>query len=152
MATPRVLELLMSAGDFARTSATDQRNRLVTYYQDWFTSNYKINCIDNIRATQRLTTHSRAMGLAVGVVLMALLEEASGLSVAQLSSRGLLNVEVGPATHQEEEPTEIIPVEDVHMGTPEPAQESPPEPMTTTTPPPAQWRRPSRSKGPPRAQ
>ena len=106
MATPRVLELLMSAGDFARTSATDQRNRLVTYYQDWFTSNYKINCIDNIRATQRLTTHSRAMGLAVGVVLMALLEEASGLSAAQLSSRGLLNVEVGPATHQEEEPTE----------------------------------------------
>ena len=152
MATPRVLELLMSAGDFARTSATDQRNRLVTYYQDWFTSNYKINCIDNIRATQRLTTHSRAMGLAVGVVLMALLEEASGLSAAQLSSRGLLNVEVGPATHLEEEPTEIISVEDVHMDTPEPAQESPPEPMTTTTPPPAQWRRPSRSKGPPRAQ
>lgn len=49
--------------------------------------------MNNIRASQRLTTHAKLMALPVGVVLQAILLEASGI---EPSSRGLLDVEPSP--------------------------------------------------------
>jgi hypothetical protein len=89
MATQEIKELLLEAGPFARLSATEQRTRLVTYYQSWFRSDFKIDTVNNIRASQRITSHARSMALPVGVVLQAILLEASGI---EPSSRGLLGV------------------------------------------------------------
>ena len=78
MATQAIKDLLLEAGPFARLSAMEQRTRLVMYYQPWFLGDFKIDTVNNIRSVQRLTTHAKLMGLAVGVVLQAILEEASG--------------------------------------------------------------------------
>jgi len=149
VATPRVLELLMSAGGFARTSVTDQRNRLVEYYRDWFAGDYKVHTIDNIRATQRLSVHAKAMNAPVGTVLLVILEEASGLGATQpvsavstdthVSGRGLLDVEACPVTHQGED----VPVETDMVVT---VGGTTPEPMTDTPTPPAQGGPKTRSK------
>ncbi len=48
MATSMILELLMSSCAFARSSTSDQRNRLVEYYRDWFAGDYKVHTIDNM--------------------------------------------------------------------------------------------------------
>ena len=100
MATQAIKDLLLEAGPFARLSAMEQRTRLVIYYQSWFLSDYRIDTVNNIRATQRLTTHSKVMGSAVGVVLQAILLEASGI---EPGSRGLLDVEVDQADTSQEE-------------------------------------------------
>ena len=91
MATQEIKDLLLEAGPFARLSATEQRTKLVIYYQSWFLSDYRIDTVNNIRASQRLTTHAKAMGSAVGVVLQAILLEASGI---EPRAHGLLGVEV----------------------------------------------------------
>ena len=115
MATQEIKDLLLDAGPFARLSATEQRTKLVIYYQSWFLSDYRIDTVNNIRASQRLTTHAKAMGSAVGVVLQAILLEASGI---EPSSRGLLGVEVDPA----EDTVRAIQPE------PEPTADTPPAP------------------------
>ncbi len=155
VATPRVLELLMSAGGFARSSTSDQRNRLVEYYRDWFSSDYKIHTIDNIRATQRLTSHSKAMSLPVGVVLQAILLEASGAEALHpTGTRGLLDVEVAtPVCSIDEDQgdadilIEDIPAEDTSV---DDTSVAPPA-ETTTQPPPALLKPKSRTRGPSRA-
>ena len=86
MATQEIKDLLLEAGPFARLSATEQRNRLVRYYQPWFTPGWKPDTVNNIRCTQRLVTHAKLMGTPVGVVLQAILLEASGI---EPSLRGL---------------------------------------------------------------
>ena len=81
------------------------------YYQPWFLGDFKIDTVNNIRSVQRLTTHAKLMGVSVGVVLQAILEEASGRSPApavepvsalgtdtHASAHGLLDVEVGPVS------------------------------------------------------
>jgi hypothetical protein len=121
MATQEIKDLLLEAGPFARLGATEQRTRLVTYYQSWFLSDYRIDTVNNIRATQRLTTHAKLMAMPVGVILQAILEEASGRSPAptvELSLRGLLDVEpspgrpgdnpVGPAVHHDEDQVDTV--------------------------------------------
>ena len=96
MATQEIKDLLLEAGPFARLSASEQRTRLVRYYEPWFTPGWKPDTVNNIRCTQRLVTHSKLMAMSVGVVLQAILEEASGRSPAptvEQGSRGLLDVE-----------------------------------------------------------
>ena len=100
MATQEIKDLLLEAGPFARLSASEQRTKLVIYYQSWFLSDYRIDTVNNIRASQRLTTHAKAMGSAVGVVLQAILLEASGI---EPGARGLLGVEVDQADTSQEE-------------------------------------------------
>ena len=100
MATQEIKDLLLEAGPFARLGATEQRTRLVTYYQSWFLSDYRIDTVNNIRASQRLTTHAKLMALPVGVVLQAILLEASGI---EPSSRGLLDVEPSPVVGSQED-------------------------------------------------
>ena len=164
MATQEIKDLLLEAGPFARLSATEQRTRLVTYYQSWFLSDYRIDTVNNIRATQRLTTHAKLMAMPVGVILQAILEEASGRSPAptvELSSRGLLDVEpspgrpgdnpVGPAVHHHDEdqvdtvdlieavPAEVVPTELEEM------KQAIPD-IITDPPPPARGRRPLRRR------
>jgi hypothetical protein len=97
MATQEIKDLLLEAGPFARLSATEQRTRLVRYYEPWFTPGWKPDTVNNIRCTQRLVTHARSMAVSVGVVLQAILLEASGI---EPSSRGLLGVEVDQADPQ----------------------------------------------------
>ena len=159
MATPEIVELLMSSGAFARLSTTAQRDRMVRYYEPWFTGDYKIHTIDNIRATQRLSVHAKAMSLPVGVVLQAILLEASGAQ-GYPPGRGLLDVESGPATYPDkvqandidlvEEPP--YPTESAQLDmtpptgdTTDPAQEPTPEPEPVPTP----SRPKTRSKGRP---
>ena len=77
MATKETLDLLLSHTQFAKLSATEQYHRLIAYYARWFESNFDIHAIDNIRATQRLTTYARLMNIRVGVALLTLLTEAS---------------------------------------------------------------------------
>jgi hypothetical protein len=89
MATQEIKDLLLEAGPFARLSATEQRTRLVKYYEPWFTVGWKPDTVNNIRCTQRLVTHAKLMALPVGVVLQAILLEASGI---EPGSRGLLGV------------------------------------------------------------
>ena len=100
MATQEIKDLLLEAGPFARLGATEQRTRLVTYYQSWFLSDYRIDTVNNIRASQRLTTHAKLMALPVGVVLQAILLEASGI---EPSSHGLLDVEPSPIVGSQED-------------------------------------------------
>jgi hypothetical protein len=130
MASEDCVKLLLSAGEFARLSATAQRTKLVIYYQPWFSPGWKPDTVNNIRANQRLITHAKAMAAPVGTVLMAILEEASGLDATQQGSRGLLDVEVDQATYFEAEPAETIPavtdmVSAVGDATPEPMADTP---------------------------
>ena len=83
MATQEIKDLLLEAGPFARLSASEQRTRLVKIYEPWFTPGWKPDTVNNIRCTQRLITHSKSMAMSVGVVLQAILEEASGRSPHQ---------------------------------------------------------------------
>lgn len=153
MATQEIKDLLLEAGPFARLSAMEQRSRLVRYYQPWFAPGWKPDTVNNIRATQRLVTHAKAMAAPVGTVLMAILEEASGLGATQLSSRGLMDVEAdtgqdedtpADSTLMEVHLTECVP-ERVQELTPESAQEPTPEAMTDIHPLHAPTRPKSRS-------
>ena len=131
MATQEIKDLLLEAGPFARLSATEQRTRLVRYYEPWFTPGWKPDTVNNIRCTQRLVTHARSMATSVGVVLQAILLEASGI---EPRAHGLLGVEVAAADQ---------PVEDTPVTVQ--AIQSEPEPTADAPPPPA----PSRSRSRP---
>ena len=155
MATPEIVDLLLSSGDFARLSTTEQRNRLVTYYQPWFLGEFKIDTVNNIRATQRLTTHAKALNAPVGVVLLVILEEASR-PTARAPQHGLLDVEAGHADTRSDEESQgndmTLYVGLVESPLTEDAPEMSQEPTPTRTPPtPPRGRRQTRSKGPPRA-
>jgi hypothetical protein len=107
LATPEIVDLLMSSGGFARLSASEQRFRLVRYFQPWFSPGWKPDTVNNIRATQRLVTHAKTMNSPVGTILLVRREEASGLGLSNYSAgrpadvepstRGLLDVEVNQA-------------------------------------------------------
>lgn len=105
MATKEIEALLLSHTEFAKRSATDQRNRLVSYYVGWFASGYRIHTIDNIRATQRLSVHAKLMNAPVGAVLLAILEEAAGAHRVSPGTHGLLDVDAGPADYPDEDET-----------------------------------------------
>ena len=151
MATQEIKDLLLEAGPFARLSATEQRFRLVRYYQPWFSTGWRPDTINNIRATQRLVTHAKALAAPVGTILLVILEEAAApecstsaeLGTTQQGSRGLMNVEAGPATYFEEEPAETVPVETDMVVT---VGDTTPEPMADTPTPPAQGGPKTRSK------
>jgi len=154
LATQEIKDLLLEAGPFARLSAMEQQFRLVRYYQPWFAPGWKPDTINNIRATQRLVTHAKAMNTPVGTVLMVILEEASGLSATQpvsavstdthVSGRGLLDVEADQATYFEEEPAETVPAVTDMVVT---VGDATPEPMADTPTPPAQGGPKTRSSG-----
>jgi hypothetical protein len=106
VATPDIVDLLMTHGAFARLSTSEQRDRLVRYYEPWFTVGWKPDTVNNIRATQRLITHAKAMASPVGIILMVILEEASGRSsMTEQGTRGLLGVEAIPADYPDEDET-----------------------------------------------
>jgi len=163
LATQAIKDLLLEAGPFARLSAMEQRTRLVMYYQPWFLGDFKIDTVNNIRSVQRLTTHAKLMGLAVGVVLQAILEEASGRSPApavEPVTRGLEIrqgdlVSVGRPTNTDTD-VEVGPVSISQVGLrgsadtyvsdhPDEGQGDPAEPVAAAAPPPAPSRPRSRS-------
>ena len=142
MASEECVKLLLSAGDFARLSATEQRTKLVIYYQSWFLSDYRIDTVNNIRASQRLTTHAKLMAAPVGIVLQAILLEASGI---EPRAHGLLGVEVDQAdTSQEDD--EAVPGTSQGLPPEPPSEYHESEQVTAVTPTPASDR-PQRRAG-----
>jgi hypothetical protein len=67
------LETLLSADEFEGLAQADQAERLARFMRSWFTPGYRLNVVDHVRWTQRISAHAAKLRISVGEAMEILL-------------------------------------------------------------------------------